>query len=402
MARESEAAAEGRELTRRDVLRRGGVGLGGSVAGAAGAGTGSAAPSDVPAVEWTRTYDHPTLARVDALVRSPGGGYAFTGGDGPAAAAAVDVDGTVQWMRAFEELPGDPTALVDDGDGVVLGLSTDDGPHLARVDPPCDVAWAVAFSEPAEGVPAAYVPREILPAPDGGYVVVGTHPLGAGDPVQWAARVDARGRAAWNELYATCGTFVGVVQAVESDAADYVVGAGFVDDCGGSPPVPALRGLTADGGVAWTTTYPATGPADDVADLTGFVRTADGGYALAGWLNDGTAVVWRAAPDRSLAWVRTYDGPPVTSLVATPDGGLAFAGSVTWFFTSVEATVTRLDAAGDVRWRRAYTVDGRPASVTSLVRNPDGSYVLGGAAVIRATEQGSPAYLTRTESESNG
>lgn len=395
----AERGADGRELTRRETLQRGGVlGFGGLVTAAAG--TPSSA-SGAPPVEWTRTYDHGTLTRVDEVARAPDGGYAFVGGDGPAAAAAVDGDGTLRWIRAFEELPGDPTTLIADDGGLILGLSNADAPHLARLAPSCDVAWTVTFPEPATGVPAEYRPHDIAPTPDGGYVVVGTHPLGAGDPVQWAAKVDAGGEVEWSELYATCGVFVGVVPASAADgAADYVVGAGFIDDCDGTPSASALRGLTADGDVAWTTTYPAGGTTDEVEYLSEFVRTADGGFALAGTRNDGTTVVRKADSDRSPEWTRAYDGPPVTSLVTPHDGGLAFAGSFTWYFTTVEASLTRLDASGDVRWQDTYTVEGRPASITSLVAPHDGGFVFGGAAEIRESEQGAPAYLTKLEPES--
>ena len=371
-----------RGRTRREALRSAGaVGVGGLLV--ATTGTTAAAGAEIgpgaPAVEWVRTYDRDgrPVTTVADVARVPGG-YAFVGGDGPAVLAIVDDAGCPRWVRAFETLPGRPTALLptDDG-GFVVGLSHAEGPHLARVDRSAGVGWTTTFPETDGTDPTGYEPTDVLRTSDGGYFVVGAHPIGAGDPVQWAAKVDARGEVAWNRvygLYEFCGAFDGAAPASEADGAAYVVGGGFIDDCAGDPATPALRALTEDGDVTWTSTYP-----DRRLDDPLFVRTADGGYALAG-TDFGTAIVVRKlGPDRSTEWVRAYayGGGTASSLVATPDGGLAFAGPEN-SHGDPRVAVFRLSPAGDVRWRGTYTVADRRANLRTLLRASDGGFVFGG------------------------
>jgi FlaG/FlaF family flagellin (archaellin) len=158
--------------------------------------------------------------------------------------------------------------------------------------------------------------------------------------------------------------------------------------------VTTLRGTSAEksaypagtvglppGTMLWNRTY--GGPETEQA--FSMVRTFDGGYILAGITVsvETSEDVWLVKADASgtMEWNRTYGGPELDgaySLVATSDGGCAFAG-YTYSFGAGDADfwLVKMDASGNVEWNRTY--GGTNSEVAcSLVATSDGGYAIAG------------------------
>jgi hypothetical protein len=118
--------------------------------------------------------------------------------------------------------------------------------------------------------------------------------------------------------------------------------------------------------IAWET---ALDSYSDLSYSSSLQATSDGGVAFAGWGNDGTgnyavkitklgaggAVAWETALDSSYSYYSYSSSPSPSSysLHATSDGGVAFAGLAKDGMGSYAIKITKLGAGGAVAWKTA-------------------------------------------------
>lgn len=193
----------------------------------------------------------------------------------------------------------------------------------------------------------------IVRAADGGFAVAGyTDSKGAGKVDAWVIRLDAHGEALWDRTYG----------GSEDDAANAIV-------------------RTADGGFA---------VAGDIGSKDADQGDAKGvgqGDATCANQDDATCAgnidLWVVRLDArgEVLWDRTLGGRKddwATTIVRTADGGLAVAGSTQSKGAGKgDAWVIRLDAQGKLRWDRTF--GGRKVDwASAVVQNADGGFTVAG------------------------
>lgn len=253
---------------------------------------------------------------------------------------------------------------------------------------------------------AAY---SVAPVDDGGYLVAGaTNSYGNGSWDAYLTRFNATGGKMWEKTYGGAGGEWCYVIKPLSDGNYAMVGATSSDSKGGFD-VYVVK-VDPDGNVLWTQTY--GGPQNDagfwIAEagegnliITGYygtavgysrtlllkidrngtsvwdrnfgsstinwgksvVRTADGGYAIAGWRNPGSngkadLFVTRTNSNGTLLWEHDYGGAGDDfgyGITELSDGGLLAAGHTTSYGMGMnDLFLIRTDAAGNELWNKTY------------------------------------------------
>lgn len=219
--------------------------------------------------------------------------------------------------------------------------------------------------------------RDAAAVDDGGYVLAGA----AGrNPDVWLAKAGPDGTVEWTSR-ASRGDGIDVARSVVPVAGGGYVFAGTSSSTGaddGDCDVLLVR-TDRRGNPRWQRAFGGT--AFDFCSSV--VRTPDGGYAIAGstqsFAADGQDMwLLEVDGDGRTAWDRTYDrsrGDVLRDVVPTDDGGYALVGST--FGDGTDCWVARTDGEGHVTWER--TLSRGDADVgRSIVRTGDGGVAVAG------------------------
>ena len=114
-------------------------------------------------------------------------------------------------------------------------------------------------------------------------------------------------------------------------------------------------------------------------------QTSDGGFILAGEtysFGAGNADEWvvKLEANGRIQWQRAYGGygyDMARSIQQTPDGGYIVAGESSFFGSSTEAWVLKLDGNGGITWQNLYGGSGDDVAY-SIQRTSDGGYIVAG------------------------
>jgi predicted secreted protein len=216
----------------------------------------------------------------------------------------------------------------------------------------------------------------LVEASDGGYAIAGvTDNFDAGGYDAWLIKTDALGNVEWNKTY-NSGRFSSLVEA--SDGGYAIAGIRNFSSPYDFDGAFWLVKTDEYGNMEWNKTYTGTG----CIEGRSLVATSDGGYAFAGFTESfgaGGYDVWLVKTDSfgNVEWNRTYGGTEddvAYSLVNASDGGYAIAGS-----RDGDCWLVKTDACGNMEWNktyaRTYLVEFR-----SLVEASDGGYAIAGTA----------------------
>lgn len=255
----------------------------------------------------------------------------------------------------------------------------------------------------------------VAATPDGDYIVAGYSRSKDGDVAVpnlddfWILKIDNDGKIKWSKTYGS--TDIDQAKSIVVTADGGCVVTGFTEGNNGDvtgnhskmPDVWILR-LDANGNKKWAKTYGGSS-VDQAFSVT---ACADGGFAITGYTasNDGDVTgyhgtayldtwVLKVDGEGNKLWNKCFGGTDsdyAHSIVSTPDGGLAIAGStasVNGDITGLhhvnvgspfyDAFVIKLDAAGNKQWAKAYGGVGSEGAY-SLVTAPGGGYVFAGSA----------------------
>jgi len=214
---------------------------------------------------------------------------------------------------------------------------------------------------------------------DGGYAVAGTLGYSFSDDHNtdfWLIKTDAFGTVMWNKTYGGSWYENAGALVAASDGGYAIAGS-----AGSSMTDAWLVKTDVSGNMEWNQTY--GGELHDWA--SSLVETSDEGYAFAGAkevppinLDGGFMDAWLVKTDAygNMEWNRTYGGPwddAAFSLIATSDGGYAFAGHVGYESYSY-ALLVKTDVSGNMEWNQTYGGE----SFRSLIVTSDGGYALAG------------------------
>jgi hypothetical protein len=194
--------------------------------------------------------------------------------------------------------------------------------------------WNMTYGGPLDDAANSLVQTN-----DGGYVLAGyTNQSSETNGESWVVKVDDAGTAEWNQTYAG-NNAVSVVKSNDNAIA-------FSVEYSNSP---GIIKVDLSGAVLLNQTFALNPPSVSAESL---IVTVDGGYALAGTLNNSLGIRdgWLIRTDSSInqVWNRSYNGTGIYSVTQTTDGGYALTGDY--------ATMIITDAQGNVLW--SQTNDG--------------------------------------------
>ncbi|ANJ67917.1 hypothetical protein A9404_11480 [Halothiobacillus diazotrophicus] len=312
---------------------------------------------------WDRTYGGSEDDAANAIVRTADGGFAVAGDIGSKDADQGDAKGVGQ---------GDATCANQDDATCAGNIDF----WVVRLDARGEVLWDRTLGGRKDDWASA-----VVQTADGGLAVAGgTRSKGAGKGDAWVIRLDAHGQVLWDRTFG--GSEEDEATALVRTADGGFAVAGDTQSKGaGKADIWVIR-LDAQGHVLWDRTF--GGSENDWAGA--MVQTADGGFAVAGETHSkgaGSSDVWviRLNAQGRALWDRTLGGRKedwATTIVRTADGGFAVAGSTQSKGAGKgDAWVIRLDAQGKLRWDRTF--GGRKVDwASAVVQNVDGGFTVAG------------------------
>jgi len=170
----------------------------------------------------------------------------------------------------------------------------------------------------------------VVQTSDGGYAMEGvTTSFGAGGRDGWLVKTDAAGNMQWNRTYGGTGTDFDY-RLIRTADGGYAM-AGYTNSFGAGGMDCWLVKTDALGNMQWNQTYGGTG--DDYGSRV--LQTADGGYAMIGYTNSFGAggqdfYVVKTDAAGNTQWNQTYGGTGNEQgemVIQTIDGGYAMAGN---------------------------------------------------------------------------
>jgi hypothetical protein len=243
---------------------------------------------------------------------------------------------------------------------------------------------------------------------DGGYALAGdTSSFGAGNSDFWLVKTDTDGNVQWNKTYAETDDD-GATALVQTSDGGYAL-AGYGLSYGAGLPMDSFLVKTdANGTMQWNQTY-KRGTDDEYAYA--LVQTSDGGYALAGDIQNsvtGDLDFWLVKTDGNgnALWNRTYGRTSdeelnferAFALVETVDGGYALTG-IKHSDGMQDAWLVKTDGSGNMQWNQTYGGIGNDLAA-ALVQTSDGGYALAG--LTRSFGAGNlDAWLVKTDTDGN-
>jgi uncharacterized delta-60 repeat protein len=221
---------------------------------------------------------------------------------------------------------------------------------------------------------------------DGEYIVAGnTYSFGAADKDFWILKLNSGGAISWQKMYG--GTEYDYVHSIQQTSDGGYIVAGDTSSFGASFSDFWVLKLNADGTLiddgtgtsAWQKRYGGAGYEYPYS----VQQTSDGGYIVAGSLDDGDSDSWvlKLNSDGTVAWQKTYgstEGDEAYSIQQTIDGGYIMTGYTDSFGTDdYDFWVLKLNSVGAVTWEKTYGGTGCEEAY-SICQTNDGGYVLTG------------------------
>jgi hypothetical protein len=246
---------------------------------------------------------------------------------------------------------------------------------LVRLDASGEVVSQQAYTAPSTGPGAGsnFFAAALTDAGDGGFVMAGY--TVATDSTIWMVRVNASGNVVWSKTYLTCQSGCGDQVASLIRTSDG--GFAFALSLGLPGPRLALGKIDGTGTLQWLYSYPITAEFSSASSLieTPDVGLATGASFIPGFGLDNFRVLKTDAAGTTVWDARVGSGNEgkLTAIANFSSDGFLVAGTDPAGFTQVAA----LDSTGNVLWQSAYTGSGFGAP-TALVVTPDGGAGIAG------------------------
>lgn len=242
--------------------------------------------------------------------------------------------------------------------------------------------------------------RGIQQTADGGYIMLGAgnnKDDGLPSPAYLLVRTDAAGTVLWSKTYAPenpynignlCVENQPAALQITSDGGYMVVGSSYV----GMYVLASILKTDADGNVEFCKVINDNARAYD-QDITGGQQTADGGYVLCGYSDNGSthgylALLIKLDADGNVELSKAYQyaaenrGAEALAITQTADGGYVIGGELVNSITKAltyGCWMAKVDTLGEVVWIHAYGHSLTIHYPNALAETPDGDIVAGGA-----------------------
>lgn len=285
-------------------------------------------------LQWTRTYTaNPGYDNAANVIQTTDGGFVLVGAtrtpdedDRAVLVVHTDATGKKQWRQrySFDRKAGG-TDLVQTPDGGYLIVGTwaiIEQAMALRIDEEGTEVWRQTYGRQQDnGEPYEEAAEAVVPAPDGGYLIVGTVWFDDNKQDLYLVQIDDAGRVQWSRDL-DISIRDRAMDIVRTDDGYTLAGRA----CGnGSDGV--LVHLTTEGEIDWRRAYDATTDNDEFNALS---RTADGGYLMGGSTED--AGFWLVKTDATGTheWTRTRslrEFSWLTDVAQTADGQYVAIGN---------------------------------------------------------------------------
>ncbi len=314
------------------------------------------------------------------------GGYVVSGDTNSSGAGGtdfwlfkIDASGNMLWNKTYggslDETCGD-MCLASDGGFALAGNTRSFGAggrdvYLVKTDSAGNMLWNKTYG----GAGDEYM-LNIIRTSDSGYMMSGyTASFGAGMNDAWLIKTDANGIMQWNRTYGGNLTDMGY-DLVQTSDGGYTF-TGYTNSYGAGGNDAWLVRTDANGNMLWNKTYGGNSTDQTYA----LARTADGGYAMAGYTQSfgGTsAYLIRTDASGNMLWNKTYPGAPAQvglHMIKTADEGFAIVG---WnYLNGQDLLLIKTDAAGILQFNRTYGGPGVENGY-AILQTSDGGYLLTG------------------------
>ena len=306
----------------------------------------------------------------------------------------MDEHGNLDWQKSFGGNQTDllqSIALTNDGGFILGGTSASDkGSDKTEACKGQEDFWVIKLNAKGQelwqrtiGGSGMEKLLSIAPTRDGGYILGGSSssdqlksttgvldPFGKSENSKgnldfWVVKLDKNGTIAWQKTIG--GRYMDELRSIhEIQSGGYILGGYSNSPASGNKTEenPGLGDywvvqLDEQGEIVWQKVY--GGEQDD--NLTALIPTQDGGYLLGGSSN--------SEPGH----------------VKTKSNG---SGTDFW--------VVKLDETGGIVWQQTYNY-GKKDILTSLIENPDGSFLIGGYAQSEVEKSGSNPLVSQKDKE---
>lgn len=308
----------------------------------------------------------------------------YHGGGGDIWIAKLSANGSLQWQRALggsgldeivavQELPG--------GDFIVGGKTASTngdvtGNHggtdlwVVRLTSLGSIAWKKTYGSPANDDL-----HQLLPTPDGGFILAARITAKGGDITTfygsvdlWIVKLKSNGDLEWQKTLGGSGLENLVSLRMTKDGG-YIVGTDTDAGNGTITGTPNQRDmwvakLNASGGLSWQTLLTAPG----YAMFHAVEPTSDGGYIVGGSSADndpqttGGIMLCKLTGTGAISWMKEYGGSgsdEIYFLQQTSDGGFVTAGptqskEISGYQGGTDTWLLKVKSDGALQWAKAY------------------------------------------------
>lgn len=335
---------------------------------------------------WSKTYGGVNREHCYSLIQASDGGFALAGmtassgaGSGDFFLVKTDSAGNQQWSKTYGSISYEQAFCViqtNDAGYALAGYSYSNvgDVWLVKTDTSVMQSWNKSYGGTLDDVAWSVIQTD-----DGGYALAGmTSSFGAGGYDFWLIKTDANGNHLWNKAYGGMRDEY-AYSMIQTNDGGYIL-AGTTTSFGAGYRDFWVVKTDVNGNQLWNFTCGRN--EDDW--INSIVKTADGGYALAGVINSpSNADYWLVKIDGSgkQLWNKSYGGIYMDvgwSLIQTSDNGFVFAGSTSSYGAGKnDSLLIRTDSLGNQLWNRTYggTQDDYTWSIGNI---NDGSYIIGG------------------------
>ncbi|MFT7121959.1 MAG: hypothetical protein ACJAZ9_002147, partial [Neolewinella sp.] len=295
----------------------------------------------------------------------------------------TDVDGTIVWTQryddGFQEF-GENILQTADGGFLVIGsrqqtATSPDETFLLKLSRRGELLFSKAYS--LDGVNERG--REIIPATDGGYLIIGARNQGASSRKDvLAIKVNDNGEEEWRATYGEYFDHEGV-GAIAGENGGYIIGANVEDGSGADSDI-ALYSISSTGELIWQKRLNATTDNEQMEDI---IRTSDGQLAFVGSTNNfNKALIAKADLNGDLLWFQEVDASDfddeLNGLIEEDNGeNLVAVGQTTPTAANFDVLMVKVNATnGQQVWQRRLGDETSTDIGQGLATTRDGGYAL--------------------------